>query len=537
MKIAAYLGNSANAPSNCRLALASAWCGGAEMLHFVVRLCGSGRLVLAVDADTRAATGTPGKVAELSVSALRKLDYSNGFIPRGVVQGDPTFDYIDANVADRRHPIDVFDEVIDDLPQEPDWCIELRSDPGDPSRDAAAAAALAALINPRRYGRRIVLTADTDALFAELRAVCPLARFAARPGLLQADRTELAIFDAAALWASGSFTAKAAVVRGEVESGKWTEGAYLIVRGRVDPALLAAAQGADWIAALGVESLFDCASLRPMFTMIDEPFKGQTPNKSSFSLGYAKANKFARVSWDEGIHIDIAPYDGDLPEFSGDDVHRRLERLRWDLINVGRDWPFYSGGGLGVMHGISGDFAAEVDYRVAEVGQATTLEMAVTNVDPGTHRDNPPSSFREKCSFFDPHGAPPFVGVEHDENDGYRINWNLGTEYDNNQYGRPAGDGRTPRGARLRLERRGNWFAAYYRDPVDSAGQALPPHDWICVGVTRNLSLNHTVYLRCVGKRWRQEKASDPSLYEPIIANRFTFQNLHIACFPQDPGD
>ena len=49
----------------------------------------------------------------------------------------------------------------------------------------------------------------------------------------------------------------------------------------------------------------------------------------------------------------------------------------------------------------------------------------------------PPTSFREKDSFFDPHGAPPFVGVEHDEDDGYRINWNLGSEYDNNQYGKP----------------------------------------------------------------------------------------------------
>jgi hypothetical protein len=38
---------------------------------------------------------------------------------------------------------------------------------------------------------------------------------------------------------------------------------------------------------------------------------------------------------------------------------------------------------------------------------------------------NPPASFRDKHTFYDPHGAPPYVGVEHDaEDDGWRINWN-----------------------------------------------------------------------------------------------------------------
>ncbi|MFX8086639.1 hypothetical protein ABTK81_19340, partial [Acinetobacter baumannii] len=93
-----------------------------------------------------------------------------------------------------------------------------------------------------------------------------------------------------------------------------------------------------------------------------------------------------------------------------------------------------------------------------------------------------------------------------------------------NQYGRPVGDGRAPRGGRLRLERRGAHFAAYFRTPVDERGGALPPADWVCVGVVRNESLNRVLHLRCVGKRWRQEKASDPSQHEPIIPNRFTFR-------------
>jgi hypothetical protein len=41
--------------------------------------------------------------------------------------------------------------------------------------------------------------------------------------------------------------------------------------------------------------------------------------------------------------------------------------------------------------------------------------------------------------------------------DGYRINANLGSEYDNNRWGRPVGDG-TALAARLPLQRRGSYF-------------------------------------------------------------------------------
>jgi glycerophosphoryl diester phosphodiesterase len=537
VKIAGHLGNQAHAPANSMLALTSAYVGGADILHCVVRLCGSDRLVLARDADTAPQTGIGGKVAALNVSELRKLNYAREFAPRGAEPGDAPFSYIDTNVDDRRFPIDVFDEIIDALPHEAQWCIELRGDPDIPGRDAEAAEALAALLQPRRLAARVILTADSDALLEALRQAIPDGRLAVRPGLHRAGSGAFVLCDAAALWSDGSFTAAATALRAEVEQGIWREGAYVVVDGPVAPDFLTAAAAAEWIGVVAAPSLFDCAAARASYVVVSEAFAGKAPNKASYSLGYAKANHYARVSWDDGVHVDIDEYDGDQPAFGGDEVHRQLARLRWRLIDVAREWPFYSGGGVGLTRGISGDFAAEVDYRVDRVGQATTLEMAVVNVDPGAHRDSPPESFRDKDSFFDPHGAPPYVGVEHDEDDGYRINWNLGAEYDNNQYGRPAGDGRTPRSARLRLERRGHHFAAYYKGPADQAGRSLQPRDWVCVGVAHNESLNRTVYLRCVGKRWRQEKASDPDQFEPIIANRFTFRNLLVRRFPSDTGD
>jgi hypothetical protein len=211
-------------------------------------------------------------------------------------------------------------------------------------------------------------------------------------------------------------------------------------------------------------------------------------------------------------------------------VQNQLNALEESMWAAQMDWPFYSGGGFGTNFGIDGDFAAEVDYSSTVTSQATMLEMACVNVDPSKHMPgfreengkqvpNTPESFRDKGSFFNPHGAPPFVGVEHDEDDGYRINWNLGSEYDNNQYGRPHGDGNTKVG-RFRLERRGAYFAGYYRDEQNP--------DWVCVGTCRNDTLNQRVFIRCAGKRWRQEDvtpgAANP--YFPVVENHFIFKNF-----------
>jgi len=130
-----------------------------------------------------------------------------------------------------------------------------------------------------------------------------------------------------------------------------------------------------------------------------------------------------------------------------------------------------------------------------------------------------PKSFRDKDSFCDSHGAPLYVGVEH-ENDGFGINGNLGSESDNNQYGKPVGNGNTPHSGRVRLEPRGAYFAAYDRNDVDA-------RDWVCCGIA-NYVLNPVVFLRCVGKRWRQESEADGTQCEPVIPNHYVFRNLKI---------
>jgi hypothetical protein len=302
-------------------------------------------------------------------------------------------------------------------------------------------------------------------------------------------------------------------------------------QGTLTPALRRRLEAFGWIWGATTDSLLDPDLRGEGIVHLDTQFPQERVDTDQIALGYAKANCWGRVYQKDGVHIDIAPYDGELPGNSQEALERRLRQIEDGVLFANRSWPYYSGGGLGTVVGIRGDFTAETEYRVDTVAQATTLEMAVCNVDPGAHQSKPPTSFRQKDSFYDPHGAPPYVGVEHDEDDGFRINWNLGSEYDNNQYGKPVGDG-TPRGARLRLDRRGEIFAAYYRDPVDANGAPLPPRDWVCVGAIRNESLNRTLFLRCVGKRWRQEREDKPDEFMPIVSNHFLFKSLKITRHP-----
>jgi glycerophosphoryl diester phosphodiesterase len=530
MRIAAHRGARLHAPENSIAALISGYTGGADVLEIGLQLTRDGHLALSHEATTDAMTGVSGAIADKTLAELRDLDFSRRFQPRN----SPNFRYyvLDA----RRLAIATFPAVLEMLPKDVELLIELGdvSAAGANRRDELVRKTADALSSRGMTGRCVVTSRDADALRA-LRAILPSARITTFGGSLPHERQLELMTSMGAdglvtgvedLVVDGALTsfAKAvqkafderrlrvgAVVRPPQDSGVFTEPQWRALRDRA------------FVWSLGTDSLIDVSFARRSVVLTDEPFAGSTVDRERFALGYAKANRFCTVTQDDGIHVRIDPYP-EIPPPPADPLERRLQAIEERLTEVAREWPFYSGGGVGYVPGIRGDFAAEVDYTVENVGQATTLEMAVVNVDPGAHQSRPPVSFRNKDSFYDPHGAPPFIGVEHDEDDGYRINWNLGSEYDSNQYGRPVGDGKTPRAARMRLERRGSYFTAYYRNAVDAI-------DWVCCGVARNESLNPVAYLRCVGKRWRQESESDPSVFVPIIPNHFVFRNLRIERF------
>jgi len=520
MIIGATCGTRIHAPPGTRAAYLSAYTGGADLLHLAVQLTADGQPVIAAgDADA----------AELATRALGEL--------RDVDRGAR---FCEADGTAFRYParLETFGMLLDYLPAGPELLVEILGG-GKPLIDKIYAAAE----HRGRAGDLIIAVRD-EAGLAAARARGMRIAWAADGSPPDAPDAPLAAVIrklSSTLDAAGAPTALGRDLAARHAAGSLPLGAILRAEGELPVAVLAAARGHAWIHAICVDSVLEAAALvRPGWEWIREPFAATAAdhgdvNADLWHLGYAKHNRACHVYVDDGVHVAIEPFTGPAgTPPTGDPVTDALAELRertWDAL---RDWPFYAGGGVGFAIGIDGDFAAEVDVHSDVACQATTVEMAALNVDPAPHRKpwspdgsaNLTTSFRDKHSFFDPHGAPPYVGVEHDEDDGWRINWNLGTDYDSNQYGKALGDGRV-RNARMRLERRGHTWSAWVR--------AIGKHglrDWVCVGAVRNDSMNRRVYLRCAGKRWRQENAASPSEWLPVVANRFVFRDLSIVRFP-----
>lgn len=527
-RLIARRGAARHAPENSLVALLSAYTAGADGLAIEVRRTADGQLVLAADDDLSRLTGTATKVSTSFLAELLRLDMSETFRP----PASPGFHYYDPSVIGRHLRIATLHSALTELPHDLSLVIAPLSP--DSAADAMIGEVMSLLALHRALDR-VVLSVATAALAAKVRAVAPGTRvitFADEGAYLNGnvDGTVTPFDDL--FGTDGGLTTRAQALKAAFEQG----GRLGVLVQPSVPTLSASDRAKfaahDWIWGALTDSPQEPGVRPGGLTHLDTDFAGAQVDTTQIALGYAKANRFARIHQQDGVHIDIAPYSDPFPPAPTTPEEARLQRLENELMYATKDWPYYSGGGLGTVVGIQGDFIAETEYRVETVGQATTLEMAATNVDPGAHQATPPKTFRQKDSFYDPHGAPPYVGVEHDEDDGYRINWNLGVEYDNNQYGKPVGDGRSPRGAQMRLERRGSVFTAYYRAGVDAMDDLLGPADWVAVGAIRNESMNPTVFLRCAGKRWRQEREDDPNKYMPILANRYLFKSLKVRRFP-----
>jgi glycerophosphoryl diester phosphodiesterase len=546
MKIAAHRGNQIQAPENSLLSLISAYTSGAGVLEFDVQLTKDNELVISHDGTINRLTGTAGDDILISNLTLKEIrwddyDFSEIFNPYKV----DIFKYYRTK---KRLQIERFQDLIDRLPLDVEKLIELKHDSSkEDDRRIIFVDRFAAAIKERGLQKSVVIYSKDKLSLRLLKQQLPEIKIAVFDWELSSeDQLQLLIQEKA----DGIVTNLDSVFTNEqelTEFGKNLQKVYdannlavgTILYPFRKPGVITkkefdALSKHDFIWSVSTDSMIgnysdggeeDFATwLYPQYDWLPiSSFSDTEIDKDWFALGYAKANAYCNISHKDGVHIELKKYDGFLPlPYDSDAVKNRLNKLELRILYVEKSWPFYSGGGVGVIKPVEGDFIATVDYEMKNpMSQAQTLEMAVTNVDPAAHRDKPPTSFRDADAFYDPHGCPPYVGVEHDENDGYRINWNLGSAYDNNQYGSPVGDGNTPKAGTLRLERRGDYFSAYYKNSVDA------PY-WICVGVVKNATLNDRIFLRCVAKRWLQETEADPSAYYPVQDNIFSFKNLKI---------
>lgn len=543
MYIASHRGTRIHAPENSLPGLISGYTSGGETIEFDLQLTRDGYVVLSHDGTVNRMVGDDGdakRVIDMTLAELRGLDYSTGIGSPGLREHrnwPESFVYH----RDQGDRVDIItlEEALEALPRRVPKLIELKHDSslatgrGREFVDAVLEVMQAYDAIPEA----VVYSMDPDVVrwiredTPELR-VCAFdyrMRIGDQIQLMREVNADGLVVHLRDVFDDDlGLTEFGTAFKSEFQERGLRVGAVLYpFRGRGVPWIISSEEyermrSEDFIWSCATDSMIEMERyVRSGRVVVTERFHGAEVDRRRFSLGYAKRSRFCRVFQDDGIRVNLLPYE-DMGTAGELDVERRLDCLEDQMRYALENWPYFSGGGIGVRRGIVGDFAAEVDYQIRDpMTQGLTLEMAVVNADPGEHQP-PNGTNARQDSFFDPHGVPPYVGVEHNENDGYRISWNLGTEYENNRYGRPVGDGQTPQSGRLRLERRGSHFAAYYRNQVEAP-------DWICVGAVRNDFLNGSVFLRCVAKRWRQRR--EGSGYWPIMSNEVVFKNLAITVF------
>ena len=181
----------------------------------------------------------------------------------------------------------------------------------------------------------------------------------------------------------------------------------------------------------------------------------------------------------------------------------------------------YASSGVVSRFSLGGSFVADVDFTYDNPQVANMMVLAVINQEvwpsyyhkPGLQEN--PSPFWQNHAF-DSHGAAPFVSMEREEDDGFRIMKYTSVagvyEWYGNYYLGDVGNDKSTKG-RLRLERRGRFFSGYYQDENND--------DWIGVGTLENASMNSRVYLRLQAKHYPKRNAPDP-----LRSLNVTYNNL-----------
>ena len=515
MRIAAHRGTRLHAPENSIAAFVSSYAAGADVLEFDVQLTSDGALVVAHDGDTKRLTGHDGKIIDQSLADLKKLDWSETFLPRN----SPGFQYF-TDPKRMLAPV-TFPAVLDALPEDVELLLELKHDSSETTgrREKFVRTALEGLKLHSAVARTVVYSKDPANLLLA-RTIEPTLRVAAfdfnkspaeQLELLKTTRADGLVTDLDSVLVTGQLSDFGQKLKDFCAEKKLKVGAVLYpfrTPGVFSQAEFDALRTHDFIWSISTDSALEVSFVRPAGPRLGTQFAGEEVDRENFALGYAKANKYINVFQDDGVHVDITEYDRPFPPPSADPLTRKVEGLDNKLLFAAKDWPYYSGGGVGMVLGIRGDFSAEVDYTVErsragdDAGDGGAQRRSRRALGAARRRR---SAIRTRSTIRT--ARRPTSGVEHDEDDGYRINWNLGSEYDNNQYGRAGG-----RRARRRAPRdfassvAAPYFAAYYRNAVRRPGLGCAGSAW-----RRNDTLNPVVYLRCVGKRWRQEDGTTPS--------------------------
>lgn len=283
----------------------------------------------------------------------------------------------------------------------------------------------------------------------------------------------------------------------------------------------------------------------------EHPFPGEERSKGWLLLRRGRTGEFAPVAW---LLADFGGVPSSQPStlLLSEDFAKGVDSRNWvfgysnplaeTFIQFGPkstpglilDMPEghgYSGGGGVLKSPLVSDFDARVSFQANNTGPGLAFELAGITIDPPRgslidHHDTSADKYRSLV--FDVHGAPPYVSSECDEGDGFRIGWNMARNATYfvdqqaasmnmyNRYGADVGgkqDGKAIAGE-LRLVRRGDFWATYFRTDADAA--------WLCTGTVHFPGLPPRIYLRLGAKHW--PKGSNGR----AAANRVRFTNATV---------
>ncbi len=186
----------------------------------------------------------------------------------------------------------------------------------------------------------------------------------------------------------------------------------------------------------------------------------------------------------------------------------------------------YASAGVVAKFPVRGEFSVEVSFSYSNPERATMMAIGFRNTsvfpthagrfDDNGNVNNP--RWNTEHPVFDTHGSPPFVLIEHEENDGNRMTNNKeGSgfyKWYNNFYHPNVGNG-SINDLRFKLVRKGKFFCSYYKDNDNP--------NWVGVGAVENESLNDEVYL-CLGAKHYPKRGAP----NPLPKNHVIFKDVKI---------
>jgi glycerophosphoryl diester phosphodiesterase len=164
VQLIGHRGAAALAPENTLAAIDAGLLAGADGVEVDVRLTSDGALVLLHDADLASTTNGVGRVADVSLEALRALDAGYRFSPDGVTYP----------ARGRSLGVPTLAEALDRVPPERTLIVEIKGTPWEPGHDPTEPVAQAVALALRGHaGRSIAVSSFNPRALAVVREGCP----------------------------------------------------------------------------------------------------------------------------------------------------------------------------------------------------------------------------------------------------------------------------------------------------------------------------------------------------------------------------